>query len=119
MNGTLASEATTGAAGERPVLHCYFREHLFMTTREAADIRARFVVFAERQGYQLGKIFTERSERSPDALSALVEAMLDDKASAVAVPSLLHLAVHGPPVAFRDELERAIGAPVLISDPNP
>jgi hypothetical protein len=112
--------AATGTdSGARPLLHCYFREHLFMTTREAADIRARFVVFAEREGYRLGKIFTERTERSPEALSALVEAMLDDKASAVAVPSLLHLAVHGPPIAVRDELERATGAPVLLSHPNP
>jgi hypothetical protein len=77
MNGTMAREVGPGAAGERPVLHCYFREHLFMTTREAADIRARFVVFAERQGYQLGKIFTERAERcrTPSALSSRPSSM--------------------------------------------
>ena len=42
--------AATGTDSEaRPLLHCYFREHLFMTTREAADIRARTPAYDDRR----------------------------------------------------------------------
>jgi hypothetical protein len=103
------------AATELPVLHGYFREHLLMTPAEKADIRAGFEAFANRNHYQLGKIFMEQVESAPDALRALVTAVLDDKAAAVAVPSLAHFSVFGHPIAIRKELEAALQAPVLCS----
>jgi hypothetical protein len=51
----------TVTTGELPVLHGYIREHLFMTAREHADLVARFVVYAKREGYSLGKVFQRRS----------------------------------------------------------
>jgi hypothetical protein len=73
------------------------------------------VVFAEREGYQLGRVYTEKVETVPEAFGALVQAVLEDKAAAVAVPSLHHFAVLGNPVALRDELQRVTGVPVLIA----
>jgi hypothetical protein len=104
-----------GGGGSR-VMHGYIREHLFMTPSEHADLVTRFVVFAEREGYTLGKVFTERVETVPEAFGALVQAVIDDKVAAVAVPNLHHLGVVGPPIATRDQLERAVGVPVLISE---
>jgi hypothetical protein len=104
------------ATSDLPVLHGYFREHLLMTPAEKAAIHAGFDAFAKRNNYQLGKIFMERVESAPDALSALVTAVLDDKAAAVAVPSLAHFSVLGHPIAIRKELEAALDTPVLCSE---
>jgi hypothetical protein len=57
----------------------------------------------------------ERLESAPNALSALVTAVLDDKAAAIAVPSLAHFSVFGHPIAIQKELEAALQAPVLCS----
>jgi hypothetical protein len=103
------------SARDLPVLHGYFREHLLMTPTEKADIRAGFETFAKRNDYRLGKIFMERVESAPDALSALVAAVLDDKAAAVAVPSLAHFSGLGHPVAVHKQLEAALHTPVLCS----
>ena len=100
-------------------MHGYIREHLFMTPREHADLVARFVAFAEREGYKLGKVFTEKVETVPDAFGALVDAVLFDVAEAVAVPSLHHFAILGHPIALRDELERATGVRVVVIGPPP
>ncbi|GAB2665114.1 hypothetical protein [Kribbella swartbergensis] len=103
------------AANDLPVLHGYFREHLLMTPVEKAEIRAGFAEFAERNHYRLGKIFMERVGSTPKAFRALVTAVLDDKAAAVAVPSLAHFSVLGHPIAIQKHLEAALCAPVLCS----
>ncbi|MEV0284366.1 hypothetical protein AB0H36_09645 [Kribbella sp. NPDC050820] len=103
------------AARDLPVLHGYFREHLLMTAAEKAEIRAGFAAFAKKNDYRLGKIFMERVETAPDALSALVTAALDDKAAAIAVPSLAHFSVFGHPIAIQKQLEAALHTPVLCT----
>lgn len=102
-----------------PLLHCYIREHVFMTPREAADIRTRFAVFAEREGFQLGRIYTERPDTVPAAFRALVVAAAEPGITAVAVPSLRHLAVVGEPNAIKDHLERVTGVQVLFAGNAP
>ncbi|MFI7060325.1 hypothetical protein ACIBL3_05025 [Kribbella sp. NPDC050124] len=102
-------------ARDLPVMHGYFREYLLMTATEKAEIRAGFEAFAEKNDYRLGKIFMERVETAPDALRALVTAVLDDKAAAIAVPSLVHFSVFGHPIAIQKQLEAALHAPVLCS----
>jgi hypothetical protein len=108
-----------GGGGARGLLHGYIREHLFMTAREHADLVAGFVVFAEREGYNLGKVFTEKVETVPAAFGALVQAVQDDKAAAVAVPSLHHFGVLGHPTALRDDLERSTGVQVVVTGQAP
>ncbi|MGW1340930.1 hypothetical protein ACWCOV_07725 [Kribbella sp. NPDC002412] len=102
-------------ASDLPVIHGYFREHLLMTATEKARIRAGFEALARKNDYRLGKIFMERVETAPDALSALVTAVLDDRAAAIAVPSLAHFSVFGHPVAIQKQLEAALHTPVLCS----
>jgi hypothetical protein len=104
-----------GGGSTRGLLHGYIREHLFMTAREHADLVAGFVIFAEREGYRLGKVFTEKVETAPEAFGALVQAVQQDKAAAVAVPSLHHLGVLGYPTALRDDLERSTGVQVVVT----
>lgn len=102
-----------------PTLHCYIREHVFMTPREAADIRRRFAAFAEREGYRLGRIYTERPDTVPAAFRALVIAAAEPDITAVAVPSLRHLAVVGEPNSIKDHLERVTGVQVLFAGNAP
>lgn len=101
------------------VLHGYIREHLFMTPNEHADLVARIVALAEREGYTLGRVYTEKLETIPDAFHALMQAVVDDNAAAVAVPTLHHLAVFGPPAEIRDHLVQAVGVPVVLSGTTP
>lgn len=110
-----AEEVTTTA----PTLHCYIREHVFMTPREAADIRRRFAAFAEREGYRLGRIYTERPDTVPAAFRALVIAAAEPDITAVVVPSLRHLAVVGEPNSIKDHLERVTGVQVLFAGNAP
>jgi hypothetical protein len=107
-----------GGGGAR-VMHGYIREHILMTPREHADLVARFVAYAEREGYQLGKVYTEKVESVPEAFAALVQAVLDDRAVAVAVPSIRHFDVLRLPQWIRADLERAIGAPVVETGSTP
>lgn len=100
-------------------MHGYIREHLFMTASEHADLIAQFIVFARREGFQLGKVFTEKVETVPEAFASLVRAVLDDRAAAVAVPTLHHLAGIGYPIAIRADLERATGVSVLVTRDSP
>lgn len=98
-----------------PVLHGYYREHLFMNAREKADIRARMQTTAVRHGYRLGKIFDERIETKPAALRALLDAAITDGA-AVVLPGIDHLAIHGDPIKLREYLSAAIARDVLIAE---
>ncbi|MFI6675225.1 hypothetical protein [Kribbella sp. NPDC050470] len=102
-------------AAELPVLHGYYREHLFMDAREKADIRARMLRTADHHGYRLGKIFEEKVETSPAALRALLDAALTDGA-AVVLPGIQHLAIHGDPVKLRRHIADAIARDVLIAE---
>ncbi|WP_405063233.1 hypothetical protein OG474_16800 [Kribbella sp. NBC_01505] len=107
-------EQSVEPAEESPVVHGYFREHMFMGHREKADLRARLDQAARQHGYRLGKVFEERVETTPAAFGALVDAAVEDSA-AVIVPGIEHLAIHGHATMIRDSLAAAIGAPVLVA----
>jgi hypothetical protein len=110
--------ATGNSTDEHQLVHAYYREHLFMEAREKADIRARFTVYAEREGYRLGKIFEEKVESVPAAFGDLVDALVTDGAVAVLVPNLGHFAVLGHPIHIRNDLESALQLAVLVSEPR-
>jgi hypothetical protein len=101
---------------EPHLLHGYFREHVFMSPREKADIRARLQIAAERHGCSLGKVFEEKLETAPEAFRALLDAALTDGAGVV-VPGLEHLAIHGDPVKLREYTSAAIARDILIAEP--
>lgn len=103
------------AGNELPVIHGYFREHIFMGAREKADIRARMAKTAARLGFVLGKVFEEKVETAPEALGALLDAAVGDHA-AVVVPGLEHLAIHGHATEMRRRLAEAVGHEVIIAD---
>lgn len=109
----------TSLEGKARVLHCYFREHPFMTPREAAGLRARFSSFAKREGYTLGKIYSEKLETAPEAFQALVRALAQGGVTVVAVMSLQHLSAIEPPATLRDQLEHFTGARVLVAGSSP
>jgi hypothetical protein len=113
---TQVEDRPTGSARDLPVIHGYFREHMFMGSREKADIRARMDRTAQQRGYRLGKVFEEKVETTPEAFRALVVAAVRDGA-AVIVPGLEHLAIHGHAVEIKEVLAAAIGEDVLLSDP--
>lgn len=106
---------TDTQAGKDDVVHGYIREHLFMTASEHADLVALMVAAAERGGFTLGKVFTEKVETVPQAFSSLVQAVVDDKAVGIVVPNLLHLSIVGPPATIRDELQETVGTPVIVA----
>jgi hypothetical protein len=109
------TEAVTQPAEELPLLHGYYREHLFMSPREKADIRARMLATAARHGYRLGTVFEEKVETTPAALRGVLDAVIKDGA-AVVLPGITHLAIHGDPVKIRQYLAAAIARDVLIAD---
>lgn len=100
-----------------PVLHAYVREHLFMSPREHADLVVKMAKLAQQEGYRLGKVFTEKLETAPTAFQALIDAVLDDKATAVMVPTLHHFGVLGYPTTIRDHVQGSTGARVLVLAP--
>ncbi len=108
----------TGESTESvPVLHAYVREHLFMSPREHADLVVKMAKLAQQEGYRLGKVFTEKLETAPTAFQALIGAVLDDKATAVMVPTLHHFGVLGYPTTIRDHVQGSTGARVLVLAP--
>jgi hypothetical protein len=100
-------------------MHCYFREHFLMTPREAVDMRSQFAKLAQREGYELGGIFMEKAESSPDAFTAMVNAVVTDQAAALAVPTLWHLSVGGDLADVKRQLEMHTGARVLVTSVPP
>jgi hypothetical protein len=120
-DGTVETRYMTAgnATDESQLVHGYYREHLFMSAREKADIRARFSTYTAQKGYQLGKIFEEKVESVPAAFGELVEAVISDRAAAVVVPNLAHFAVLGNPIRVRDELRSVLQLAVLVTDQHP
>lgn len=104
-------------AGELPpTMHGYIHEHLFMTPREANDIRARMAKVAAHEGWELGSIFIEKVETSPEAFETLVRILMTETRKVfVAVPSVHHFSPLGHPIALKAELERVTGATVVLA----
>lgn len=67
----------------RQILYGYIREHLFMSPREHADMVNQMAKLAERDGYHLAKVFTEKMETVPQAFETLVQAVIDTKVEAI------------------------------------
>ncbi len=103
----------------KPLMFGYLRVHRLApeVTREA--IAARFDEFASIEGYSLAGVFVDQARTAPAALGALIDAVKQYDARAVAVPTLDHLAVLGadpPLVAF---VQNATGAQVMAMDSQP
>jgi hypothetical protein len=105
------------ATDERPALYGFFHEKLFMSAREAADVRGRMVEFAARWNYRLAKVFIDRPDQAPAGFNALREAVLQDRA-AVVVPTVDHLKPYGDVHALVEELKAPSGHHVMRSEPE-
>jgi len=102
-----------------PLMFGYLRVHQLAPDLTREQISARFVEFAASEGYALAGVFIDQQHTAPVALGALIDAVKQYDARAVAVPTLDHLSVlgAGPPlVAF---VQNATGAQVLAMDPPP
>jgi len=99
----------------KPLVLGYVRQHLLMTEDELDDVTSRLAYFASVEGFTTGTVFVEQCESTPAAFEALVQAICRHQATAVVLPSMLHFAVLGPPLAVRLTFERATGAQVLIA----
>ncbi len=70
----------------RPLVLGYLRADALATDRELALSTADLAGFAERQGYTLGTVFIERTDRVPAAFEALMTEAARTGASAVVMP---------------------------------
>jgi len=103
----------------RPLLFGYLRVQLLAAGTTPGAISARFDEFARAEGYSLGCVYVDQAHTAPAGFDALIQAVKQYDARAVAVPTLDHLAVLGQPPALTDFLRRATGARVLVMDPTP
>lgn len=102
----------------KPLVLGYIRQHILMTEDELDSVTARLARFATAEGFTLGTVFIEQVESTPAAFEALVQAIGHLQAKAVVLPSMLHFAVLGAPLAVRLTFERATGAHVLVANPQ-
>jgi len=103
----------------RPLLFGYLRVHLLAAGTTPGAISARFDAFANAEGYSLACVYVDQAHTAPAAFDALIQAVKQYDARAVAVPTLDHLAVLGKPPELSSFLQRATGAQVLVMDPQP
>jgi hypothetical protein len=75
----------------RPLLLGYLRAHLLMTEAELASTTQELASFAAAEGYTLGTVFVEHTDREPAAFEALVAAVRQQEAAAVVVPNSRHV----------------------------
>lgn len=102
-----------------PVALGYLRVHLLMTEIELADTEERLNHFATEQGYHLAAIFHEQAHQAPKAFAAMIAAVNNQNATAIIIPSLLHLAVLGFPTQIAHYLQTTTHAQLLISSVLP
>lgn len=77
-------------------------------------MKTRMASTARAEGYALGAIFAERPQANHAAFQALADVILHGDASALVVPSLLHLSGLGwPPTTAREHIQRYLNAAVL------
>lgn len=70
----------------RPLLLGYIRGDALTTDREVAQSTSALAAFADREGYALGAVFVERTERVPLAFEAMLAEAARTGAKAVVVP---------------------------------
>jgi hypothetical protein len=99
---------------DRPTMVGYFPETFLMTPGERERVRQHLLEFADRGGYRMTAIFTERLDTRPAAIKALLETAHRDAVAAVAFTGPETLAQ-----LYRRDLEDA-GIRVLVAgDPPP
>jgi len=103
----------------RPLLFGYMRVQRLAPGTTPGAISARFQAYAHAEGYALAGVFLDQAHTAPAAFDALIEAVKQYDARAVAVPTLDHLAVLGKQPELSTFLQRATGAQVLVMDPEP
>jgi hypothetical protein len=72
--------------GMRPIALGYIREDAPMTEAEAAEAIHGMAAFAEGEGYELGTVYIETVDRTPEAFEALLASAIGEAAVAVIVP---------------------------------
>jgi hypothetical protein len=72
----------------QPLLLGYIRADALTTDRELARSTAELAAFAYRQGYALGTVFIERTEKVPAAFEALMSEAERTGADAVVMPGM-------------------------------
>ena len=108
----------TEADRSKPLVLGYIRQHLLMTDDELDHVKSGLVRFAAVEGFTLGTVFVEQCESIPAAFEALVQAIGHQQANAVVLPSMLHFAGLGAPLAVKLTFERATGAKVFVVTPS-
>jgi hypothetical protein len=100
----------------RPLLFGYIRVQLLAAGTTPGAISAQFDAYAQAEGYALGCVYIDQAHTAPAGFDALIQAVKQYDARAVAVPTLDHLAVLGKPPCLSEFLRRATGAQVLVMD---
>ncbi len=103
----------------RPLMFGYLRVHQLAAGVTREEIHAQFEEFATAEGYALGGVFVDQARYAPAALGALIDAVKQYDARAVAVPTIHHLEVLGAQPALDKFVQRATGAQVFAMDPEP
>jgi hypothetical protein len=71
--------------------------------------------YAEREGYVLAEVFTERDESGSSAFASLMDALYLSEQPIVIVPSMCHLAhLPGLQLALMERIEQETGAVVEV-----
>ncbi|WP_237771236.1 hypothetical protein [Kribbella sp. ALI-6-A] len=99
----------------RPLLLGYILKHLLMTAGELAKTKDRLGAFAQVDGFTMGTIYVENPDTTPAAFEALVDAVIRYEATAVVVPSLIHLVAPG----FTHDIKATLRAGHRCSRPDP
>ncbi len=113
-----AGGSTTDAPGNvKPLMFGYLRVRQLAPGVTPGDISAQFAAFADLEGYALAGVFVDQAHYAPAALGALIDAVKQYDARAVAVPTIHHLEVLGKQPALDKFVQRATGALVLTMTP--
>lgn len=100
----------------RPTIFGYLHTHRMMTDAVMALLKAELAGAARREGYTLGRVFVEQPSHSPGAFLSLVEALRNQEAKAVIVPSMSHFTALGTAESMKMRIEYETGARVLVAD---
>lgn len=79
------------------------------------DPRKALGDYAEREGYVLAEVFTERGESGSSAFASLMDALYLSEQPIVIVPSMCHFAhLPGLQSALKERIEQETGALVIV-----
>ncbi len=100
----------------RPVIYGYMR---LAATEEEGDestrVRRELATYAEREGFTLDQVFTERMGANESAFHAMLDAIKRTDVKNVIVPSLWHFArLPGLQDAMRQHIEQETGARLWV-----